>query len=184
MPTIFDRKRILVIGSGGAGKSTFSRQLGALMGLPVIHLDRYYWKPGWQMTPAEEWNALVVQLADRDEWIMDGNYGGSLSIRLKRCDAVVFFDFPRIKCLWGVIKRRLTTGKRPRTDMADGCREQVTWEFVRWIWRYRKASRPLIVNALAEADRRVEIVTVATRGAAASLLRTRSIRGGTLYAPP
>lgn len=157
------RKRILVLGCGGAGKSMFSRQLGALLGLPVIHLDRFYWRPGWQETPADEWGALVARLADRDEWIMDGNYGGSLSTRLRRCDAAVFFDFPRFRCLWGVVRRRLTIGKRTRPDMADGCPERITADFVRWIWRYAEETRPRMVGALAAAGKRVEIVTVSTR---------------------
>jgi adenylate kinase family enzyme len=163
MPSIRYCKRILVIGCGGAGKSTFARELGALLELPVIHLDRYYWKPAWQATPTDEWNVLVAELADQDEWIMDGNYGGSLSTRLKRCDAVVFFDFPRLNCLWGVVKRRLATGRRTKSDMAEGCPERITMAFVRWIWRYASVSRSRIVSALAEASRRVEIVTVSAR---------------------
>lgn len=163
MPSICNRKRILVIGSGGAGKSTFSRALSVRGGLPVIHLDRYYWRSGWQETPTEEWNALVTQLAERDRWIMDGNYGGSLSIRLERCDAVVFFDFPRLKCLHGVIKRRLSTRNRTRPDMAAGCPERLTLEFIRWIWNYPSASRPRITAALQTASENIEVVTVSSR---------------------
>ena len=44
-------RRALVIGSGGAGKSTLARELGARAGLPVVHLDRLYWRPGWTKTP-------------------------------------------------------------------------------------------------------------------------------------
>jgi energy-coupling factor transporter ATP-binding protein EcfA2 len=72
--TLEDRQRIMVIGSGGAGKSTFARQLAALTGLPVIHLDRHYWRPGWERTPTAEWNGIVQALAAGASWIIDGNY--------------------------------------------------------------------------------------------------------------
>jgi len=171
MPNIRDRKRILVVGSGGAGKSTFSRALGALTGLPVIHLDRHYWKPRWQPTSGDEWKQKVAQLASNDEWIMDGNYGGSLSIRLMRCDAVVFFDFPRLACLWGVIQRRLATRGGTRPDMAEGCVECMTWEFVLWIWRYPKMGRRRVVRELEAASHRIDIITVSSRKDVQSVLQ-------------
>ena len=126
-PTLRERRRILVVGSGGAGKSTFARQLGELTGLPVVHLDRHFWRAGWKATPTDEWNTTVAQLAATPEWIMDGNFGGSLAIRAPRCDAVVFFDFPRLICLWGVLQRWLRfrgqtpsryDGRLPRADVA------------------------------------------------------------------
>ena len=79
--TLEDRQRIMVIGSGGAGKSTFARQLAALTGLPVIHLDRHYWRPRWERTPTEEWNGIVQDLAAGAAWIIDGNYTNSLPLR-------------------------------------------------------------------------------------------------------
>jgi adenylate kinase family enzyme len=167
-PNLRGRKRILVVGSGGAGKSTFARALAAKTGLPLIHLDRYYWRPGWQPTPAEEWNAVVMKLCRGQEWIMDGNYGGSLEIRLRRCDAVVFLDFPKIQCLWGVVRRRF--GARARPDMADGCHERLDLEFLRWIWNYPRVSRPRIIRALRSAGSDVKIVTVASRENVRALL--------------
>ncbi|MDA3838001.1 MAG: hypothetical protein PF574_03355 [Candidatus Delongbacteria bacterium] len=48
-------KRILIIGSGGAGKSTFSKQLSKILGIPIIHLDVHFWLPGWEMTESNKW---------------------------------------------------------------------------------------------------------------------------------
>lgn len=70
-------RRVLVIGCGGAGKSTLARQLGEATGLPVIHLDAHYWRPGWVETPKETWRAAVDELIAADAWIMDGNYSGT-----------------------------------------------------------------------------------------------------------
>ena len=77
-------QRVLVIGVPGAGKSTFTRALAAKIGLPVIHLDTEFWQPGWKITPREQWRPKVAELVGRDAWIMDGNYGASLDLRLPR----------------------------------------------------------------------------------------------------
>ncbi len=82
-------RRILVLGSGGAGKSTFTRQLSEKIGLPVIHLDSYFWNSGWVETPKDEWIPLVCELSRRSEWIMDGNYSGTIHVRLKHADTVI-----------------------------------------------------------------------------------------------
>ncbi len=89
-------KRILVIGSGGSGKTTFARRLAERTKLPLIHLDALYWRPGWDPTPDEEWRAKVAELVNTPAWIMDGNYGGTLNIRLAACDAVVFLDIRNV----------------------------------------------------------------------------------------
>jgi adenylate kinase family enzyme len=75
-------RRVLVIGSGGAGKSTFATRLAQLTGLPLFHLDALYWKPGWVETPKEVWSRTMGQLIAGARWVMDGNYGGTLEQRL------------------------------------------------------------------------------------------------------
>src|SRR6201995_1710403 len=114
-------RRVLVIGSGGAGKSTFARRLGARLGLPGKHLDASYWKPGWVETPKEEWRRSVERLVEGDSWVIDGNYSGTLEVRLAACDTVVFLDLPRRVCIWRVLKRVLTYRDGSRPDMAEGC---------------------------------------------------------------
>ena len=88
-------RRVLVIGSGGAGKSTFAARLAARTGLPLIHLDACFWRSGWDPTPPDEWARRVADLMSRQEWVMDGNYGGTLDARLAACDTVIFLDVPR-----------------------------------------------------------------------------------------
>jgi adenylate kinase family enzyme len=142
-------RRVLVIGSGGAGKSTFAARLGERTGLPVLHLDALYWRAGWRETPREEWTARVDELLAGDAWIMDGNYGGTLERRLAVCDTVVFLDFPRALCLWRAVKRRAVFRGRSRPDMAEGCPERLTWEFARWIWTYPRERRPGVLKRLS-----------------------------------
>jgi adenylate kinase family enzyme len=173
---LHDRKRIMVVGSGGAGKSTFARELARLTGLPLIHLDRFFWQPGWIPTPNDDWLERVRQLSGGDSWIIDGNYGGSLTIRVERCDAIVFFDMPRLTCVGGVLQRWLMHRITPRPDLPDGCPEKIDLAFVRWIWDYPRSSRPRIAAALERAGPHVEVVTITRRAQAMTLLAAVSNR--------
>jgi adenylate kinase family enzyme len=154
-------KKIMVIGSGGAGKSTLARRLGALLHLPVIHLDELYWRPNWVETPKPEWTRQVESLVQEERWVIDGNYSGTMAIRLAACDTVVFLDLPRHVCLGRVIKRLLIYRRRNRPDMAAGCPEHLNLTFLLWIWNFPKVTRPKIDARLAEfaAQKRVVRLT-------------------------
>ena len=141
-------KRILVIGSSGAGKSTFSRRLGKATGLPVIHLDTLFWNPGWVETPEDEWRKKLERALRGDEWIVDGNFRGTMEMRLRSCDTVIFLDFPRTLCVYRILKRLITYRKGTRPDIADGCDEKFDWEFLKWVWNYPSRSKPKVVALL------------------------------------
>lgn len=143
-------RRVLVIGSGGAGKSTFARRLGEKLGLPVIHLDRLFWHAGWVETPREEWKRKVEELCAGETWLIDGNYSGTLEIRLAACDTVIFLDLPRTLCTWRVLKRAVTYRHGRRPDMAEGCRERIDLKFLYWVWSYPSRRRPKILARLRE----------------------------------
>jgi adenylate kinase family enzyme len=153
-------KRILVLGSGGAGKSTLATRLGEILKLEVIHLDSYYWKPGWTETPRDEWEKVVESLTKGDSWIIDGNYSRTLEQRLKKCDTVIFLDRPRWFCLWRVLKRRVKYRNKKRPDMADGCEEKLDIEFIHWIWTYPKRTKPKITRMLRENTRTKKILWI------------------------
>jgi len=113
-------KKVIVIGSGGAGKSTFSRRLGEATGLPVIHLDAHFWRPNWEPTPKDEWKAKVGELLKGDEWIMDGNFGGTRELRMQAADTIIMLDFPRRVCMYRVVKRAFQFHGKKRPDMGEG----------------------------------------------------------------
>ncbi len=150
--TAASMKRIVVIGSSGSGKSTLARQLGAGLNLPVFHLDKYFWHPGWVGTPKEEWTTQVENLALGDSWIIDGNYRDTLDIRLKMADTIVFLDLPRLLCAWRVTKRRIQYRNRNRPDIAEGCRESVLDpafpRFLRHILDYPNRARPNVLRKI------------------------------------
>jgi adenylate kinase family enzyme len=95
--------RIAVIGCGGSGKSRLARELGGLLGIAPVHLDRLYYDRAWKPLDKEQFTALQRNLAAGPRWIIDGNYASSLPIRLRAADTVVFLDFPAWACLWGII---------------------------------------------------------------------------------
>ncbi len=167
-------KKIVIIGSGGAGKSTLAREVGVILGLEVIHLDRHFWRPGWVETPREQWREVVTQLVTRDGWVIDGNYSGTMDIRLPAADTIIFMDFPRWRCLWRVILRWIRHRGENRPDLPPGCPERMDWAFLKWIWNYRKTRRPEIVKRLAEyADDRMVVMLRSPRDVSALLASIR-----------
>ena len=161
-------QRVAVVGSGGAGKSTFSRELGRLVELPVLHIDHHYWRPGLIPTPSDLWRQKVAELAVEDRWVIDGNYGGSLDIRLQRADTVIILAFSRWRCMSRVLRRWWTY--RGRAVQADGCPERVDWQFLRWVWRYPVDARPRLDNALRAAGDSVAVIELTSPAAAAAFL--------------
>lgn len=147
-------RKVLVIGPGGAGKSTVANQLGKLLHIEVIHLDKLYWQAGWIETPKSEWRETVEELLGHDSWIMDGNYSGTLDLRFQACDTVIFLDMKRSLCIWRVLKRAIRYRNKSRPDMAEGCPERLTVEFLLWIWNYPRRTRPKIVKMLEASEKK------------------------------
>ncbi len=143
-------KKILIIGSGGAGKSTFARRLGEKTGIEIIHLDKLHWKPNWTEPPKDEWKETLEKAMCGEAWIMDGNYSGTLEMRLVACETVIFLDMPRIVCVYRVIKRVALSCGKTRPDMAENCFEQFDWEFIKWIWDFQNRSKPKMERLLTQ----------------------------------
>lgn len=141
-------RRILVVGSSGAGKSTFAVALGRRLELPVIHLDQHYWNEGWSPTPDSVWDEYVETLWSEPQWVMDGTYVRSLPKRLTVADAAVFLDLPSAVCRYRVIRRILVSFGRTRADLAPGCPEKLDFEFLRWVWSWPRDVRPDVVRAI------------------------------------
>jgi adenylate kinase family enzyme len=151
--------RIAVVGSGGAGKSTFARELGHATGLPVHHLDRCMWKSGWIMASDDEEDRILAELVAGDRWIIDGNYGRTMPARLIAADTIVFLDLPRWLCTLRIIRRAIDGMRQgqARPDMADGCIEQGDWEFIKWVWNFPRDSRPAVLDRVQRHARQAVV---------------------------
>ncbi len=145
-------ERIMIIGCGGAGKSTLARQLGEKLNIPVVHLDKLFWHPGWVESSKEEIDEKIRIEMEKPQWIMDGNYNRTLPERLKCCDTVIYLDFSRVSCLLGVAKRIITTYGRVRPDMGEGCPERIDLDFLKWVWNFNKNKRENYYRLLNEAE--------------------------------
>jgi adenylate kinase family enzyme len=127
-------KRVVILGRGGAGKSTLAAALGTATGVPVIELDKHFWGPDLEATPPDRWAAVQGDLARADQWIMDGDLGpyDVLDVRLREADTVLLLDYSFRRCAWQAWRR-----SRERID------------FWLWVWSWRRRSRPLLLQAIA-----------------------------------
>jgi adenylate kinase family enzyme len=141
-------RRILVIGCSGAGKSTLAKAIADRYRLPLVHLDRRYWRPGWTAPSEAEWFDEVERLIAEPEWVMDGNFSSTMRRRAEASDAIVFLDLPRWLCLLRVLRRAALGYGRSRADVAPGCPERFDWTFLKWVWNYPKRSRPKTLDLL------------------------------------
>lgn len=165
-------KKIMIIGCGGAGKSTLAKRLGEKLNLHVYHLDSMFWKPEWVPTEREEWKRLQFEILEKDEWIIDGNYGSTLDIRIEKADTIIFLDYSTVTCLYGVIKRRIIHHRKTRPDMGEGCPEKLDWEFLKWVAEYKRKKSPIIVNKLNQLEQQKSIIHLRTRRETEDFVKT------------
>lgn len=130
--------RIMIIGSAGSGKSFLSRELGKILKIPVFHLDKEHWLPGWTIPDKEDWRNRQKEMISHSEWIIDGNYQGSLDLRIPQADLIIFLNFSKYLCLFRAIKRNIQYIDKKREDMAEGCPERLSFSFLKWIWDFPK----------------------------------------------
>ena len=116
-------KRILIIGNAGSGKTTFAKALAEKTQLPLIHLDKLLWCGEWEHLSRDEFDTILQEELDKDEWIIDGNFGRTIPHRFKYCDTVFYFDLPTITCLWGSTVRVVKNYGKSRDDMGGNCPE-------------------------------------------------------------
>lgn len=169
--------KIMIIGSPGSGKSTFSRRLGGVLELPLYHLDAYYWKPGWVETSKDEWIEFINQLVLKDNWIIDGHYGGTMDVRMHASDVIIFFDLSPLITTYRVIKRRIQYHGKTRPDLNEGCPESIDWQFIKYAWNFRRDKRANIINKLKNQSKDKKIIIIKQPKEARKILNDIQING-------
>ena len=159
-------KRVIVIGSPGAGKSTFARQLRDRTGLPLFYLDMIWHLPDRTTITREEFDRKLSDILNTDAWIIDGNYGRTLELRLRSCDTVFLLDYPLEVCLASVAAR---IGKQ-REDL-PWTEEEFDEEFRQWIIDFPVSELPRIYKLLDQYDAEKEIHIFKTREEADQFLK-------------
>ena len=159
-------ERVMIIGCGGAGKSTLARKLGEKTRLPVVHLDQIWWEPGnWQHLQKPEFDERLMAELEKPRWILDGNFNRTMELRLEACDTVIYLDYPRLVCLKNWIGRVIKNWGRHRPDMTEGCNEWFDPEMAKWIWKFNKTKRPRYYELLSKAHGKNVVILKSRRQA-------------------
>jgi adenylate kinase family enzyme len=138
-------KRVVVVGTSGAGKTTFARSIAAITDAPHIELDYLHWGPNW--TVRDDFHEAVATAVQREAWVIDGNYSAVRNLVWRRSTAIVWLDFSFHVVFRRALKRTarrvltrepLFAGNRETIARALFDLEGVPW----WIVRtYRKRRR-------------------------------------------
>ena len=147
-------EKVIIIGCPGSGKSTFGRGLKHITGLPLYHLDMMFWNEDKTTVSKEIFIERLQEVMSNPEWIIDGNYGGSMEMRIKECDTVFFLDYPTEVCIDGIMKRK---GK-PRSDMPWVENDNTDEDFIDFINKYNSESRPEVIKLLEKYSSKSIIV--------------------------
>jgi adenylate kinase family enzyme len=140
----------MVVGGPGSGKSTLAAELGRLTGLPVRHMDRIHWEPGWVARPVEEKDRMTREVHSEDAWIFEGGHSRTYDDRAGRADTLIWLDLPVSRRLGRVFRRWWTWRGRTRPDMPPDCPEKIDAEFIRFILRTRRTGPAWIARLIAE----------------------------------
>ena len=118
-------KRIIIIGTTGAGKSTLGRKLAAKHGLAYTDLDDLHWLPGWQERPRDDFNAKLKEAVTPAGWVLAGNYMSRVpEIAWPLADTLIWLDIPFWPNFLALAKRTFTRA-RTQEDICNGNRESL-----------------------------------------------------------
>ncbi len=154
-------KKIIIIGCPGSGKTTLAKKLGKKLCLPVVHLDKLWWRDNWQNVSREEFDCLLMKELQKDEWIIDGNFSRTIPLRMQYCDSVIYLDFSVYTCLFGAIERRIKNYGKSRDDMGGNCKEKFDKEFIEFlgcILTFNKGHRKRYHKMLSEEKDKTVVI--------------------------
>ncbi len=150
-------RRVSVVGTSGAGKSTFAAALAGALGVPRLELDSVYHQADWTPLPAEEFRRRVLVVASGSSWVIDGNYSTVRDIVWARADTVVWLDLPKRTIMRRLIWRTLRR-VAGRVELWNGNRERwryiFTWDdqesVIAYAWHTYDSRRERYATELAD----------------------------------
>jgi adenylate kinase family enzyme len=160
--------RVVVVGTSGTGKTTFSRRLAHILGAPHIELDALYWLPNWVPRPLPEFRTLVEQAIAQDSWVVDGNYSPIRSLVWSRATTVIWLNYAFPLVLWRALTRTVRRALMREALCADNreslrrafcSRESILWWVLTTFHRRRQCYRTLFDDAGQSQLVRVELCT-------------------------
>ena len=118
-------RRISVIGSGGAGKTTLARRISERLGIPHVELDALHHLENW--TPNPNFREAVDEATSGEAWVACGGYRlQAMDLTLGRADTVVWLDYRLHRVLWR-LNRRIWVRGLNRKPLYNGNRE-ILWK--------------------------------------------------------
>lgn len=156
-------KKIILIGSSGAGKSTLALRLAEKLGIEVFHLDKLLWKPNWEMTDREYQIEVQNNLIMKPSWIIDGNYGATLGMRIKAADTILFLDRNRYVCIYQILKRVKKFNGLTRPDMQPNCPEKFDLSFLKWVWNFPNKQKVEILEEIQNLPKTKKVIVLKTK---------------------
>jgi adenylate kinase family enzyme len=121
-------RRIVVLGTTGAGKTAISRSLARRLDIPHVELDALRWDPDWTEVADDVFRDRVAHALAGEVWVSDGNYGLARDLIWPRATHAVWLTYPfrtvMGRLLWRTIRRIFT-----REELWNGNRERFLSQF-------------------------------------------------------
>ncbi len=166
-------QKIAILGSPGSGKSTFARQLGAILQIPITHLDRILWHPNWEDVSPTQWQYELATILQQPHWIIDGFHPDAIDLYLPMADAIVLLDLHPLICVQRAIARYLHHSKDSRPDL-PGYKEVLEWDRLKGIWFYPKTTRSLVLQKIQQYEMNQQFHRLRTTSAIQIFLENES----------
>ena len=148
-------RRVVVVGTSCAGKTTLARQIAETFGVQHIELDAIHWLPDWNVRPTEEFRTLTSEALTPDCWVVDGNYSVVRDIVWGKATTLVWLNYPFPVVLWralsrtvlrAITRKELFSGNRESFRQSFMSRDSILWWVATTHHRRRREYRRIFDN--------------------------------------